>query len=265
MTAALSGKTDIAIGNILGSNIVNILLILGVSTLITKLKAQKSTTWKEVPFAFLAILVIFFLGNDILLGNGTQNFLTRGDGLVLLSFFAIFMYYIFALAKKGNTEVNEEVNEIPVYGHIKASGFVIFGLIGLFLGGKMFVSGASDLAHALGLSELLIGLTVVAIGTSLPELAASIIAAKRNQSDLAIGNIVGSNIFNVFWILGSTAVIAPVPLGTGVEIDIFVALGSSFLLFIFLFFRNKHELTKVHGYIFILSYIAYTTFLILRG
>jgi cation:H+ antiporter len=264
LTAAVNGKTDIAIGNIIGSNTVNILLILGLSALITTLKAKKSTTWKEVPFAFLAILVVFFLWNDIWLGQGESDVLTAGDGLVLVCFFAIFMYYIFALSKNSELK-KEEADEIVIYGKLLSISYIVFGLIGLFIGGKMFVSGASDLALALWLSELLIGLTIVAVGTSLPELATSIIAARRNQSDIAIGNIVGSNIFNVFWILGVTAIIHPIPLNSGMNIDIVVSLISAFLLFVFLFFRNKHELGKIHWYLFIALYIAYTVYLVIRG
>ena len=263
INAALKGSTEIAIGNIVGSNIVNILFILGISAMIKTLRVQKSTVWKEIPFAVLAVLVVVFLANDTWLGNGWANVLSIGDWLVLIGFFLIFLYYIFGLAK--TSPFPEETESIEIYGRGKSFVYIVGGLVGLFLGGKIFVEWAIEIARIAKLSETLIGLTIVAIGTSLPELATSIIAAKRGQADLAVWNIVGSNIFNIFWILGFTALLRPLPFEAAMNVDLLVCLGSSLLLFVFLFWRTSHSLRRWHGVGFLCAYLLYTAFLLFRG
>ena len=261
LVAALSGNTDIAFGNVVGSNIVNILIILGVSALITSLRVKNSTVWKEIPFAFLAALMLLVFSLDTFFDKTTPTFISQGEGLALLGFFAVFFYYIIELAKKGEQE------EVPPEQYSKPISilFIFLGLLTLFFGGKIFVDQAVVIAKLFGMSELFIGLTIVAIGTSLPELVTSIIAARKGESNLAIGNIVGSNIFNIFFILGVTSVIRPVPVSQTSLVDLYVCIFATAMLFIFLFFGKKHQITKGKGILFILVYVAYCVYLVMRG
>lgn len=261
MIAVIKNTPDIAIGNIVGSNIANIMLILGISTVIYPLTVQRSTTWKEIPFALLAGILIFIMGNDIILDGNAANVLTRTDGLILIAFFVIFLYYIFALAKtqgNGETKVNE-------YSWPKSLLFTGGGLVLLFIGGKLLVDNAIILARLAGLSEAFIGLTIVAVGTSLPELITSVIAAIRHHDDIAVGNVVGSNIFNVFWILGLSASMKNLPVGAGANADFLVNIIATLLLFAFMFISNKHKLDRWQGVLFILLYFGYLAYLIGRG
>jgi cation:H+ antiporter len=259
---AFKGTTDLALGNIVGSNISNILLILGISALFTELKVQKSTTWKEIPFALLASIVLFFVAGDLILDN-TTGIISRGEGFVLLGFFAIFLVYSFELFNKKEGEVENE--EIKIYSLTKSLFFVFVGILGLFFGGQLFVNNAILFSKILGMSEALIGLTVVAIGTSLPELATSIVAALKKQSDIAIGNIVGSNIFNVFWILGLTSIIKPLVVNKVILQDILISVVATLLLFFFMFIGKKNILQKKQGVFFLLCYLVYMVFIVMRG
>lgn len=261
--ATLNGSTDIAIGNIVGSNIANILLILGVSALIVNLKVQSSTVWKEIPFAVLAVLMLLIMSNDQFLDQTQFNSLTRTDGLALIGFFIIFFYYIFALAKKGNN--NEEESEIKVYSYFISIVLTLAGLVCLFFGGQMLVNQSILIAQKAGLSEIFIGLTIVAIGTSLPELVTSLVAAQKKQTDLAVGNIIGSNIFNIFWILGITSLIKPLPVSLNANIDIMICLSITLILFFTMFIGKKHHLEKWQGVLFLIAYLVYMVYLILRG
>jgi cation:H+ antiporter len=261
--SALNGNTDIALGNILGSNVSNILLILGLSALITTLKVQQSTTWKEIPFSMLAIVSVLIMGNDILLDGGLTNSITRTEGLVLIGFFVVFMYYSAGLMRDG--VVDDAQNEIRIYKLPIAATMTIGGLLGLFFGGKMLVENAVFIAREAGMSEIMIGLTIVAIGTSMPELATSLIAAFRKQADIAVGNVVGSNIFNTFWILGVTSTIKPIPVTSAAQVDIMVCVGATLALFLVMFIGPRHTLSKWEGMIFLLGYIAYMGFVVVRG
>ncbi|MFH1284334.1 MAG: calcium/sodium antiporter [Candidatus Peregrinibacteria bacterium] len=260
--SAIKGTTDIAIGNIIGSNIANILLILGISAMISGLAIQKNTTWKEIPFATLAMLILFVMVNDKILDNDSANSLTRTDGLTLLGFFAIFMYYTIELVRRNPYK---EMDGIKTYSYSISILLTIGGLIFLFLGGQLLVNQAVILARLAGLSEIMIGLTIVAVGTSLPELATSVVAAIRGQSDIAVGNIVGSNIFNILWVLGITSIIRPLPVGSSAEIDILVCLGATIVLFFAMFIGERHRLKRWQGALFVLSYIAYIIYVIQRG
>lgn len=262
LLASFNGNTDIAIGNVLGSNIVNILVILGVSAIIYPLTVQKSTVWKEIPFALLAVIVLAFMANDALIDGATASWLTRIDGLILISFFGIFLYYIVGIAK----QVPEDVHEKPANLSLMRSGILILiGITGLVVGGKWIVDGAVVFAQSLGVSEALIGLTIVAIGTSLPELATSVVAAFKKKTDIAVGNIIGSNIFNVFWILGISAIITPLSFAPTMTTDILVTLFASLLLFLALFVGKRHTLEKWQGVAFIAFYIMYVVYVIVRG
>ncbi|OGG87283.1 sodium:proton exchanger [Candidatus Kuenenbacteria bacterium RIFCSPHIGHO2_02_FULL_39_13] len=263
LISAIKGTTGLALGNIIGSNIANILLILGISALIVDLKVQKNTVWKEIPFAVLAVLVIFAMANDKVLGKGIINILSRIDGFILFGFFAIFLCYIFKLARAGSD--NTEQGKIKVYSTFISIPLMIAGLLFLFFGGQLLVNQAVILAKLAGLSEMFIGLTILAVGTSLPELATSAMAVIKGQNDIAIGNIVGSNIFNIFWVLGITGIIQPMAINTGANVDILVCLTATVALFLAMFIGKKHTLKRWQGGLFVISYIIYVIYLIQRG
>lgn len=257
--ASLNNSTDIAIGNILGSNLANILLVLGVSAIFYPLAVQRGTVWKEIPFALLAVLVLGFLVLD--------HNVSRVDGLVLLTFFVIFLFYIYRLTRQeqsANTGLAVEVSEVS-YSLLKSWIMVAIGMTGLVLGGKWIVDGAVAFAAGFGVSEALIGLTIVAIGTSLPEMATSVVAAYKKNVDIAVGNIVGSNIFNILWILGVSSVIQPLPFSPDLTTDLKITFVVTLALFLALFVGKRHTLERWQGVLFVLLYVFYTLYLILRG
>ena len=263
IVASARGNTDIAIGNVLGSNICNILLILGISAVIYPLSVSKGTVWKEIPFSLLAVIVLGLMANDRVLDGGESSLLTRIDGLVLLAFFTIFLYYSFSIAKP--IEGLDEHVPVKTSGLVKSFLLVIAGLIGLSLGGKCIVDGAVTLARSFGMSESLVGLTIVAVGTSLPELATSAMAAYKKNVEIAVGNVIGSNIFNIFFVLGISATIKPLPFQVKSNLDIGVVIVSSLLLFLFMFTGKKRSLDRWEGIVFLILYGGYLTFLIIRG
>lgn len=260
--SSLQGNTDIAIGNILGSNIANVLLILGICAAIYPLTVQKNTAWKEIPFSLLAVVCVFFLANDIFIDGNQSSQISRSEGLVLISFFVIFLYYTFGIASSASESTNENQESIAPMKIAVSIAYVVGGLAGLVLGGQWIVDGAVKLASTVGLSQSIIGLTVIAIGTSLPELATSVVATMKKQTDIAIGNVVGSNIFNVFWILGFSSILSPLPFQNRSNIDIIMAIVATILLFSFCFVGKKHMLTRIEGVIFIIIYILYVGFLV---
>ncbi len=273
VTSSLSGASDIAIGNIVGSNTANILLILGICAILTNVSVQTSTVWKEIPFALLASAVLYFMANDTLLDGGIAE-LTRSEGLVLISFFLIFLWYIAGMRRSDPPSKDEGIRMREFWS---SCGFVMAGLTLLIGGGKLTVDGAVTIANALGVSQALIGFTIVAVGTSLPELATSVVAARKGRADIAVGNIVGSNIFNIFWILGVSAIIAPLPFQPAMNVDLLVTIGATILLFFavhtgfvhkrLLFWKQKenHVIERVDGVIMLLAYAAYIGFLAWRG
>jgi cation:H+ antiporter len=261
--ASAKGNAGIAIGNILGSNIANVLLILGVASVIYPLKVTKGTVWKEIPFSLLAALVLGVMANDQLIDQKKYSALSRIDGLILLSFFSIFIYYSYSIA--GDVEgvrQNVQGEETPT---AKSLFFVGAGLAALTLGGKWIVDGAVVIAKNFGMSESLIGLTIVAVGTSLPELATSAIAAYRRNAEIAVGNVVGSNIFNIFFVLGISSIIKPLPFNVKDNLDIGVVILASLLLFLFMFTGKKRSLDRWEGAIFLVLYAVYVIFLFVTG
>lgn len=260
LLASLRGNTDIAIGNIVGSNIANILLILGASAIIFPLTVTRGTVWKEIPLALLAVLAVAIMSNDALFDQAPFSMLGRGDGLVLLGFFIVFLYYIWSISKDGG-----QTGRVKDYPLTTSSWLIVGGLAGLIVGGKWVVDGATTLARAMGVSEALVGLTIVAVGTSLPELATSMVAAYKKNSDIAVGNIVGSNIFNIFWILGLSAVIRPLPFSPALNIDILVVVLTTLLLFASMFIGQRRCLERWQGGVFILLYAFYIAYLVIRG
>lgn len=259
--AGIKGSTDIAIGNILGSNIANILLILGISGTIYPLIVTRGTVWKEIPLSLLAAFLLGILANDRLIDNDGSSALTRTDGLVLLSFFVIFIYYTLGIAKR--IEGSEALYPVKERSIKKTSIMIVAGLLALISGGKLVADGAVDLATALGISQSTIGLTIVAVGTSLPELATSAMAAYKKNPEIAVGNIVGSNIFNIFFILGITSLIRPLPFAAKRNLDIGVLILANILLFLFMFTGKKRKLDRWEAGLFLIIYSAYILFLIM--
>lgn len=256
--AATSGSTEMVLGNVLGSNIFNVLAILGISSMIYPLTVKTNTTWIEIPLSLLAAICVFVIGADLLL-DGEQNLISRSDAITLLMFFLIFLVYNLYVAKDGGVEEEISTEE---YTTTKAVLFIVIGLVGLILGGRLIVTSAVSIAETIGLSERVIGLTVVSIGTSLPELATSIIAVRKRNVDIAIGNVVGSNIFNIFLILGISGTVMPLAISEDSFFDITVNIVAGLLLFIFVFTGKGRQLERWEGMVLVASYIAYLTYLI---
>ena len=252
--ASFSGSSDIAIGNVLGSNIANIFLILGICALISSLPLKKSTVFSEIPFTLIAAFLVGFLANTHLFTSDPSLQISRYEGLVLLTFFILFMGYIYTLTK----EDNDIIEEIEVKMSTKKSIlFISAGILAMFFGGNWVVDGAVKFAQYFGLSESFIGLTIVSIGTSLPELATSVMAARKGNADIAVGNIVGSNIFNIFWILGLSATIKNLPFPEISNIDIAVTGFASVALLLSMTYGKKYSIGKIDGVLYILIYVVY--------
>lgn len=258
--AATSGSTDMVLGNVLGSNIFNVLGILGISALIFPLTVKTNTTWIEIPLSLLAATCVFVVASDVVLDGGLNNVISRSDGITLLLFFLIFLVYNLIVAKSGSAEEELETKD---YTTGKAVLFIVLGLAGLIVGGRFIVTSAVSIAEVIGLSERVIGLTVVSIGTSLPELATSIIAVRKKNVDIAIGNVVGSNIFNIFLILGVSGTITPLAINPDSFFDILVNFVAGLLLFIFVFTGKGRKVERWEGFVFVASYVAYVTYLII--
>ena len=258
--AALGGSAEMAIGNVVGSNIFNVLMIIGVTALVMPIQVGQGTLSKEIPLVVLASFALAFMANDVWLDGDNANIISRIDGLVLLAFFLIFLRYTFAIAHNGGDEAEgEKIKEMPIW---KSALFILGGLAGLIYGGQLFVDGASGIASSLGVSESIIGLTIVAGGTSLPELATSVTAALKKNSGIAIGNVIGSSLFNVFFVLGCSATISPLPMGGINNVDMAVLIGSAILFWWVGWFFKKRTITRVEGALLVICYVAYTAFLI---
>ena len=269
VSSALKGSADIAIGNVVGSNIFNTLMIVGCTALFAPIVITRNTLRKEIPLCILSSIVLLICANDVFLDKAPENILNRVDGLLLLCFFVIFMGYTFAIASKPVTTeqqaehpVIEEETEIKSLPWWQSILYIIGGLAALIYGGQLFVDGATGIARNLGVSESIIGLTLVAGGTSLPELATSIVAALKKNPEIAIGNVIGSNLFNIFFVLGCSASITPLHLSGITNFDLFTLVGSGILLWLFGLFFAKRTITRIEGGIMILCYVAYTVVLI---
>lgn len=259
IVSALKGSSDIAIGNVVGSNLFNALMIVGCTAAIVPIRITKGTLNKEIPLCVLASIVLFICANDVLINGASQNSISNSDGMLLIGFFAIFLGYTFAIAHNGE-ETEETIKTMPIW---KASLFILGGLAGLIYGGQFFVDGASGIARGLGVSESVIGLTLVAGGTSLPELATSVVAALKKNPEMAIGNVIGSNLFNIFLVLGCSATITPMNIQGITNLDLGALIGSCVLLYIFGLFFKKRTITRPEGIALIACYIAYITYLIM--
>ena len=258
--AATTGSTDMVLGNVLGSNIFNVLGILGISALIYPLTVKSNTTWIEIPLSLLAAVCVLIIASDVWLDGSSSNLISRSDGIILLLFFLIFLVYNLVVAKSGGADEEMETKDYTTW---QAILFIILGLAGLVIGGRLIVTSAVSIAEVIGLSERVIGLTVVSIGTSLPELATSIIAVRKKNVDIAIGNVVGSNIFNIFLILGVSGTIVPLRINPDSIFDILVNILTGLLLFIFVFTGRGRKVERWEGAVFVIGYIAYVTYLII--
>lgn len=258
--SAIKGNGDIALGNVVGSNIFNTLMIIGCTVLVRPLKVSRLLIKKEIPLCILASFVLILLCADATEGCVAGG-LSRTDGLVLLCFMAIFLSHTFSIAAGEEQNASESgIKEMPLW---RAILFSIGGLIFLIAGGESFVRGASGLARALGASESLIAVTIVAGGTSLPELATSVVAALKGRSEMAVGNVVGSNLFNIFLILGLSSTISPIKLAGIGAIDLGMVLLSSIVLWFVGVFYKERTITRAEGALMIALYVAYTLYLIL--
>ena len=252
---------DVVFGNIIGSNVFNLFLILGVAAIIYPLTVQKNALWKEIPYSLLATVIFLILVNDQFFLGKESNTLTSTDAIILLVMFVLFILYIFMNLTRNPDEA-ESLDDIEIFSSVKTVLMIVGGTGGLIFGGKIIVDNAVEVAEIFGVSEKLIGLTILAAGTSLPELATSAVAAYQRKSDLAIGNIVGSNIFNLLLVLGVTGLIhSPLEFNTVLNADIITVLIGTFLLFVFMFTFDKHKIDRLEGGIYLLGFAIYMLFL----
>ena len=267
LMSALKGNADIAMGNVIGSNIFNILAIGGVTAVVAPITITKSTIRREIPLMLLSFLVLFFLSYDTIFAGTagtTENILSRGEGLTLLGFFLIFLTYTFAIAKDAPDDPHADHTPIRTYPLWLLILFIVGGLVALVYGGDLFVSSASSIARTFGMSESFIGLTIVAAGTSLPELATSVAAALKKQPEIAVGNIVGSNIFNIFLILGVSSTITSIRIGGVTALDFLVMIAAGLMLCSFAVLFGQRIIKRGEGAILALGFIAYTVYLIMQ-
>lgn len=272
LVSALKGSTELAIGNVVGSNIANVLLIVGVVALVRPIRIEQSVLTREIPFVVLASVALLASGNKVWLDGG-ENVVTRVDGIMLLLFFMVFLRYTFSQAKKApdsaalndnsvsatKSEESKEAGKagkksVPLW---RALLMIVGGLAALIWGGDIFVDNASRLAFSIGISEAVVGLTIVAVGTSLPELATSVVAAIKGHSGMAVGNVIGSCLFNILFVLGASAAITPLPLGGIGNLDLLTMTGSALMFWIFGWKIGDREITRAEGAIMTLGYIAY--------
>lgn len=273
--SAFSNSADLAVGNIAGSSIFNLLLVIGITSLIKPIKIQKSVVYKEFPFLLLATAVVFVLCADIKFEGAAFNSLSRGNGIVLLSLFAIFMYYLVDTALKSRkieaeaaatvedsmlSDENKKESSQAIMKDVLLGGL---GLVGVVLGGDLVVESSKNIALALGMSEALVGLTIVAVGTSLPELVTSTIAALKGESDMAIGNVIGSNVFNLLLILGITSTIKPIAINAKMVTDMIYLLIISLITYVFAVSGKKTN--KKEGILLILLYVVYAVYIVIRN
>ncbi len=260
--AAMEGSSDVSLGNVIGSNIFNLTLVVGIAAIIFPLKVENETIRKEIPFTLLAGGALLVVINDVFLQDHSNNLITRSDGLIFLLFLSVFMYYVIEVALKSRQDSqNEAISDDIKWG--KNIGLTILGLAGIVFGGELVVSNGTEIAYAVGMSETLVGLTIIAIGTSLPELVTSITAALKKQSDIALGNIVGSNIFNILFVLGASSVITPLSVSSKVGIDVVIMLLLTILLLVFS--RTNFRVGKREGAVLAIFYLMYLVYIIMRN
>ncbi len=256
--ASAKGYSDIVLGNIIGSNNFNLFLILGLSGIILPITVQSSTTWKEIPISLIvAVLLLFFL-NDFSFSG--ESFLSRIDGIIMFILFLLFLYSVFFQMKKEEGIQTDPVQKTA----FKIWGSIIIGLSGLIIGGQLVVTNSVSIAHSLGVSEKIIGLTIVAAGTSLPELVTSVVAAIKKNSDIAIGNVIGSNIFNILFILSISSLINPITYNPKFNLDLFILIGGTIFLLASMLTGQRKKLDRWEAAVLFGFYLVYTIYLVMK-
>lgn len=267
--SALNGSGDVAMGNVVGSNIANILLILGVSAVILPFSIERTTQRRDIPFGIFATILLLLISNDKILPGIKENTVSRVDGIIFLCLFAAYMAYVVGGKKRNPKDSQDEADE-PTKSKFTGKNPVLLwaiaiaSLAGLIYGGNLFLDSAKNLARAWGMSEAVIAITIVAVGTSLPELITSIVAACKNNPQLALGNVLGSNVFNILFVLGISATVKPITVVDINIVDYLVALAASVMTYLVVFTFGKHRFDRIEGMIFLLCYVAYTAHLLLR-
>ncbi|MDO4889229.1 MAG: calcium/sodium antiporter [Candidatus Saccharibacteria bacterium] len=253
MQALAAGNTDMVLGNVIGSNIINILLILGLAALIKPIRVRANTICKELPICLLisVLLVVLFL--DIQISGGSENIITRSDGIAIILFFLVFLYYLIALARRKKSEKKAEK---PKFKLSVSLLLVLVGVAGVIIGSQLIVNSATAIATEIGVSDRIIALTVIAFGTSLPELVTTVAAARKGEADLAVGNIIGSNIFNICIVLGvPVAIFGTVTPGSFQMVDLAMLIVSAIVLFIFA--KTQKKISRREGFLMLLAFAAY--------
>ncbi len=255
--ASFNEQSDLILGNVIGSNNFNLFVILGIVALIKPISVQKSMVWIEIPIS-IAVIVILYVLSNVFFGDGAA-LVSKLDAVILLVLFAGFMFYVY---KGLSTEEGVINSSVQTYTNFKMTLFIVLGLGGLILGGHLVVTSATDIAQSFGVSDKVIGLTIVAAGTSLPELVTSVVAATKNNADIAIGNVIGSNIFNILLIVPISALIHPIAYNTSFNLDLYILLGGSLFLFIAMFSGQAKRLDRWEALLLILGFIGYTFYLL---
>lgn len=257
--ASYEGLNEIVLGNIIGSNNFNLFIILGITGLITPLVTHSNTVWREIPLSLAAALLLLLFGNNFFISEGVLS-ITFWDGIVLLALFSLFIIYVFTQLK---SDTDQSEGSIKIISQTKSWVYIALGLTGLVLGGRLFVDNAEALAFSFGVSEKVIGLTIVAAGTSLPELATSVVAALKKNIDIAVGNIIGSNIFNILLILAVSSFINPVQFEPSFNTEIYILIGGTIFLFLAMFTGKKKTLDRWEAGLLLLVYLMYVSFFVL--
>lgn len=264
--AGIDGSNDIAVGNVIGSNMFNLLVVMGVSAAIRPINIQKQILKSDYPFMLIATFVLAVMSFDVFFGDGSANTIARNDAVIMLVFMAIFLFNVIssALASRKEKLANgtAEEEEKPKYGIGLSILFTIGGLAGIVIGGELVVDSAKEIALGFGMSETLVGLTIVAVGTSLPELVTSIMAARKGESDIAVGNVVGSNIFNILFVLSASAVITPMNINAQVLTDLLILIVVSLLAYFLC--ASKKKVGRIEGIVLTLIYVIYMVYAIIR-
>ena len=255
--AASQGTHDIVFGNVIGSNNFNLFIILGIAGVITPMVVQSTTAWREIPISLIAVLMVFLLANPVLFTD--KAMVSRLDGIILLALFLLFLFYVYKQLKRDEASAEVAVKAWPAW---KIWTYIIIGLAGLVLGGRLVVNHAVLIASALGVSDKIVGLTIVAAGTSLPELATSLVAAVRKNNDIAVGNIIGSNIFNIFLVLGLSAVVSPLHFSEGFNTDLYILGGGTLFLLLAMFTGERIKIDRWEAALLLVFYVGYTVFLL---
>jgi len=255
---SMNGYSDIVLGNVVGSNNFNLFIILGISGLILPISVQSSTSWKEIPISLLVAIILLFFLNDFIFSE--PSYLGRLDSLIMLVIFLMFLYYVFRQMKNDSNIKSDFVQKSP----LKIWGLILIGLSGLIIGGQLVVANSVKIANSLGVSEKIIGLTIVAAGTSLPELVTSIVAATKRNSDIAIGNVIGSNIFNILFILSISGLIMPIEYNPKFNLDLYILIGGTIFLLTSMLTGQRKRLDRWEAGVLLGFYLFYTIYLVMK-